>query len=212
MDDVIYNYIQKQLSEVPMILNRRLSYNGIEFNSKYEFRKLKSMIDSFLNNESEERYFVLPGIRGVGKTTILFQYYKYLLKKKNFKLREVNIPFQHRDACHFGALLSLLVVTYKLTLQNAIICLDLLFFHQLKAVLGDLSARATVLLSLLADPFQGFGMVVDVHAQTTAELKPGLSSRCHFNTPFRIQYFLGFLRPPFFISQKILPSYHEKVN
>lgn len=41
MDDVIYNYIQKQLSEVPMILNRRLSYNGIEFNSKYEFRKLK---------------------------------------------------------------------------------------------------------------------------------------------------------------------------
>lgn len=89
MDDVIYNYIQKQLSEVPMILNRRLSYNGIEFNSKYEFRKLKSMIDSFLNNESEERYFVLPGIRGVGKTTILFQCYEYLLKEKNFNSNDL---------------------------------------------------------------------------------------------------------------------------
>ena len=70
MEDVIYNYIIKQLSEVPMILNRKLSYKNIKFNSKNEFDKLRLMIDSFLDGESEERYFVLPGIRGVGKTTV----------------------------------------------------------------------------------------------------------------------------------------------
>ena len=65
MEDIIYNYIIKQLSEVPMILNRKLSYNDIKFNNKNEFDKLKLMIDSFLDEESEERYFVPPGIRGV---------------------------------------------------------------------------------------------------------------------------------------------------
>ncbi len=89
MEDVIYNYIQKQLSEVPMVLNRKLSYDGIEFNSKYELGKLKLMIDCFLNGESEERYFVLPGIRGVGKTTILFQCYEYLLKEKNINSNDL---------------------------------------------------------------------------------------------------------------------------
>ena len=67
MGDVIYNYIIKQLSEVPMILNRKLSYNNIKFNIKNEFDKLRLMIDSFLDGESEERYFVLPGIRGLEK-------------------------------------------------------------------------------------------------------------------------------------------------
>ena len=89
MEDIIYNYIHKQLSQVPMILNRKLSYNGIEFNGKNELSKLKLMIDSFLNGESEERYFVLPGIRGVGKTTILFQCYEYLLKEKRINSNDL---------------------------------------------------------------------------------------------------------------------------
>ena len=58
MEDVIYNYIIKQLSEVPMILNRKLSYKNIKFNSKNEFDKLRLMIDSFLDGESEERYVI----------------------------------------------------------------------------------------------------------------------------------------------------------
>lgn len=63
IEDIIYNYIIKQLSEVPMILNRKLSYKNIKFNSKNEFDMLRLMIGSFLDEESEERYFVLPGIR-----------------------------------------------------------------------------------------------------------------------------------------------------
>ena len=73
MDDVIYNYLIKQLSEMPMLLNRK----NIKFNNRNEFDKVKLMIDSFLDGESEERFFVLPGIRGVGKTTILYQCYEY---------------------------------------------------------------------------------------------------------------------------------------
>ena len=72
-----------------MVLNRKLSYNDVEFNSKSEFNKIKLMIDSFLSGDSEERYFVLPGIRGVGKTTILFQCYEYLLKEKNFNSNDL---------------------------------------------------------------------------------------------------------------------------
>lgn len=89
MEDIIYNYITKQLSEVPMVLNRKISYKNHKFNPKDEFYYLKRMIDDFLDNESEERYFVLPGLRGVGKTTILLQCYEYLLKERDINSNDL---------------------------------------------------------------------------------------------------------------------------
>ena len=43
--------------------------------------KLQKYINAFISTNSEERWLIIPGLRGVGKTTILAQLYFYLAHK-----------------------------------------------------------------------------------------------------------------------------------
>ena len=84
MSKYIEDYVKKQLNEVPKILDRQLSTRNHEkFHKRDDFKRIRERIDDYINNESDERFFVLPGLRGVGKTTLLLQSYEYLLKEKN---------------------------------------------------------------------------------------------------------------------------------
>jgi predicted AAA+ superfamily ATPase len=53
------------------------------FNHREEYFKIQECLDEYLEGNLEKRFIVLPGLRGVGKTTILFQLYEYLLNEKN---------------------------------------------------------------------------------------------------------------------------------
>ena len=84
MDAKLINYINTQLNEVPSSLNNKLcSFRGVRFNKREEFELIRRRIDDYMQKESDERLFVLPGLSGVGKTTLLFQAYEYLLKQKD---------------------------------------------------------------------------------------------------------------------------------
>lgn len=90
MDNALSNYINKQLTEVPSSLNNKLfSFNGIKYNKRHEFDIIKRRIDDYLQHESDERLFILPGLRGVGKTTLLYQAYEYLLKQKDISSSDI---------------------------------------------------------------------------------------------------------------------------
>ena len=52
-----------------------------ELNKRNDFFELKNRIDLFLDKSSDARFYIMPGLRGVGKTTILFQL--YLMMQKN---------------------------------------------------------------------------------------------------------------------------------
>ncbi|MCS7180411.1 MAG: AAA family ATPase [bacterium] len=57
--------------------------------TRFIFIKLKSYILKWINNEFQEKIILLPGIRGVGKTTLLAQVYflnKYLKNSEEFNL------------------------------------------------------------------------------------------------------------------------------
>ncbi|MDR0911823.1 MAG: AAA family ATPase [Methanobrevibacter sp.] len=60
-----------------------------DFNPKEEYYIIKSYLDNYLNGRLEKRFLALPGLRGVGKTTILFQLYDYLLNKKNISSNNI---------------------------------------------------------------------------------------------------------------------------
>ena len=49
-----------------------------------EFEEIKNSIDEFIEGNELNRFIVLPGIRGVGKTTLLYQAYYYLLNENFF--------------------------------------------------------------------------------------------------------------------------------
>lgn len=64
-----------------------LSKNHLEniTNERLKFGELKQYVDNFLNTDGEyyNRFIMMSGLRGVGKTTIIYQLYDYLTKQKN---------------------------------------------------------------------------------------------------------------------------------
>ena len=89
IENSIYNFLQNQITDTPLSLNNELSNMGKKFNHRDEFSEITPFIDEFLEGNNVNRYIVLPGLRGVGKTTILFQVYDYLLNQKNINPEEI---------------------------------------------------------------------------------------------------------------------------
>ena len=86
MDDkmqLILNFINESSSNMPYVLKDKLIMNDKELNYRFEFEEIKNSIDEFIDGNVLNRFIVLPGIRGVGKTTLLYQAYYYLLNEKH---------------------------------------------------------------------------------------------------------------------------------
>ena len=88
-EDSIYNFLQTQITDTPLSLNNDLSNMGVKFNQRDDFEELKTFIDEFIEGNNVNRYIVLPGLRGVGKTTILLQVYDYLMNQKNINPEQI---------------------------------------------------------------------------------------------------------------------------
>jgi len=77
-DDELAGFIKNKQKRARFLLS---DIKG--FNYRNEFYKIKKYLNEFLKDERKEsRFIVMPGLRGVGKTTILLQLYDYLLNEK----------------------------------------------------------------------------------------------------------------------------------
>lgn len=86
MDDktqLILNFINESSSNMPYVLKDKLIRDGKKLKYGFEFEEIKNSIDEFIEGNELNRFIVLPGIRGVGKTTLLYQAYYYLLNEKH---------------------------------------------------------------------------------------------------------------------------------
>ena len=81
MNELQNKYIRNQIMIMPMKVTQNLMYRYI-LNKRSDYDNVIIYIDNFLKGENINRFLVLPGLRDVGKTTILFQVYEYLQKKK----------------------------------------------------------------------------------------------------------------------------------
>ena len=67
------DYILKQLQTTPYIVNNFLKMNtDDEFKYRNIFQEMKKHIDDFLGGYDENRFMVMPGFRGIGKSTLIF--------------------------------------------------------------------------------------------------------------------------------------------
>ena len=81
-ENLILNYLNEEIEDVPNLIHNYLN-DGSIVNYRSEFEDIKAYIDNYLDGYSGGRFLVLPGIRGVGKTILLYQTYNYLIKEKN---------------------------------------------------------------------------------------------------------------------------------
>lgn len=86
---IISDFIDEEINTTITTLSNELKKNGQKLNTRSEFTIIKEYLNNFLNNNTPNRFIVLPGLRGVGKTTILYQIYDYLLNEKNISFNQI---------------------------------------------------------------------------------------------------------------------------
>lgn len=82
-EDEILMYINNELKDIQNTINEELYWENKKLNSRTEIDEIKKYIDDFLSKRTPTRFIVLPGLRGVGKSIMIFQIYDYLIKEKN---------------------------------------------------------------------------------------------------------------------------------
>ncbi|MDR0912181.1 MAG: AAA family ATPase, partial [Methanobrevibacter sp.] len=84
-DEELNKYIHLKQEEVSLFADEIK-----EFNHRSEYYKIKNYLDDFIEDKHvEDRFIVMPGLRGLGKTTILFQLYNYLVNEKDIKIDSI---------------------------------------------------------------------------------------------------------------------------
>ncbi len=72
--DEIKSYVARQLAEQARILRLfAFDQDGKEYLKRYFYYRLQDHLKNFLEKRGEPRWIIVPGLRGVGKTTILAQ-------------------------------------------------------------------------------------------------------------------------------------------
>jgi len=83
----LVKYILAKLSETPLLAKSNTQANGIPLRHRRTYIRIKKYVDDFIMGEKlgniENRLIILPGLRGVGKTTMLFQIYEHIRNVKN---------------------------------------------------------------------------------------------------------------------------------
>ncbi|MDI6701719.1 ATP-binding protein [Methanothermobacter wolfeii] len=87
--ELLLNYIKEQLREGPILARENIYQNGKKLKYRSAFLKLKQHADNFLRGNIYNRFIVMPGLRGVGKTTLIFQLYDYLMNKKGIEANRI---------------------------------------------------------------------------------------------------------------------------
>lgn len=89
LDTQIENYINRIIYNTPLTITERISENNKKLEYRNDYYYIKRLIDEFLEKETKKRFLILPGLRGVGKTTLLFQLYDYLINNKKIPINRV---------------------------------------------------------------------------------------------------------------------------
>lgn len=78
----LIDYIYAKQRETRILSNNHLKNIAHE---RFKFNNLKNHVDNFIESDGEyyNRFFMMSGLRGVGKTTILYQLYDYLINQRN---------------------------------------------------------------------------------------------------------------------------------
>ncbi len=95
MNQTVLKHVQHQIAQARSRLTGYANdQNGKTYPKRNVFIKIEKYVKDFLNGKSEQRWVIIPGLRGVGKTTILAQIYLEFAAKP---LEEIQILYVSLD-------------------------------------------------------------------------------------------------------------------
>ena len=84
-NEILLPYLFAKLREAPKLSQDYIKRDGKLYQHRKAYFRIKQHLDDFINGDVENRFLIMPGLRGVGKTTILLQLYDYLLNEKGIE-------------------------------------------------------------------------------------------------------------------------------
>ncbi|MEW6011618.1 MAG: AAA family ATPase [Euryarchaeota archaeon] len=78
-------YVFAKLSEAKKLSQDNIKLDDILLDHRSTYFQIEKHVNEFLEGYTENRFVIMPGLRGIGKTTILFQIYNYLIQKKGIE-------------------------------------------------------------------------------------------------------------------------------
>ena len=78
MEEDIRIYLLNLLKVTPNRIKKNIISDNKALKKRSLFYDMKGYIDNFLENKGDSRLFIIPGLRAVGKTTLIYQIYYYL--------------------------------------------------------------------------------------------------------------------------------------
>ncbi|RAP48407.1 MAG: hypothetical protein BZ136_04975 [Methanosphaera sp. rholeuAM74] len=85
----IKSYVMNLINTTPKFIESKLKYEYKYLKERNEYFELKEYIDNFLNEINQDKFLVLSGLRGVGKTTITYQLYNYLINEMKIPSKQI---------------------------------------------------------------------------------------------------------------------------
>ncbi len=83
--DELSNYVFAKLAEAQKLSQDNIKRDDTPFEHRKTYFQIEKYVNEFLGGYIENRFVIMPGLRGIGKTTILFQIYDYLRKEKGIE-------------------------------------------------------------------------------------------------------------------------------
>jgi len=109
-------YVRKVVESSQQIALSYSFKNEKQLPKRFIFSRLKKLIDDFISNRTEERLILMPGIRGVGKTTLLSQIYLYLTHELKIPKERVVFLFVDEVAKVLNSNIAEILETYENTI------------------------------------------------------------------------------------------------
>ncbi|MBQ6220676.1 MAG: ATP-binding protein [Methanosphaera sp.] len=88
-EDEIRNYLLNTINSTHFLVQDKIHRDDKKFNKRNDFYRIKKYLDNFIEKINDDKFIVMPGLRGVGKTTLLYQFYDYLVTEHNIKYHQI---------------------------------------------------------------------------------------------------------------------------
>lgn len=102
-NEELLNYTLAKLRDTPNLVQNHILRDGKLLNKRKGYHKIEEHAQNFLDGRKENRFIVMPGLRRIGKTTILFQLYDHLVNEKGIEQDRILYISADETSAYFHA-------------------------------------------------------------------------------------------------------------
>ena len=147
MDSVIRNHVNQSIENAPAWVESWTKNEAGEIlPARHIAVKIQEYVNGYMAKKSTKRWVIVPGLRGVGKTTILAQQYNFVRQRYGNRVNMLHLSL-HDVVNVVGSNLNLAIQQYEAIIGSSIERLDKPTFLFLDEVQED-SKWADILFSL----------------------------------------------------------------